>query len=248
MIKAIVIDDEEMARDSVELFIQKYTPSIILVGKARSVEEGVQLFNDLKPEIVFLDINMPEKNGFAFLNAIDILHQQIIFTTAYSEFAIKALNMSACYYLLKPISPEDFRLSVDKALHHLNEKISLEQNFYELRQTLEFKTEFPKNLLIPVKNGYEIVDVSTICFLEGDRNYTWVYTRTEKYISTKNLKEYEEMLNPSLFFRIHQSHLVNKQVVKKVLNSKPDQIELENGTILNLSRDKKKIFLDWLVR
>lgn len=247
MIKAIVIDDEPMARDTIEIFTSKFAPEINLVGKADSVQSGLELIRKLEPQIVFLDINMPEQNGFALFDNLSDIDVKIIFTTAYSEYAIKALNLSASYYLLKPISPQDFKEAVEKTI----QKISIKQTDFvalnHLKTALLHRTEYQSKLLINTKNGYEILDTANIMYFEGDKNYTWIIHENNKTLVPKTLKEFEEILDPTKFFRTHQSHLVNRNFVKKVLNTKPDQLELSNGHLLNLSRDKKKQFLEWLV-
>lgn len=248
MTKALVIDDEQMARDTVELFIQKHTPELELIGKAGSIDQGVQLIKLHRPEIIFLDINMPEKNGFALFDEIDLSSIKIIFTTAYSEYAIKAINLSASYYLLKPISPIEFKKAVSQTIAKIEQHISDSANIKLLRDFISNATVFPKKIIINAKNGYELIETNQIQFLEGDKNYTWIKTPDAKHLVAKTLKEYEDILDPSLFFRCHQSHIINRLFVKKILNSKPDQIELTNGQLISLSRDKKKQFLDWLTK
>lgn len=248
MITAIVVDDEQMARDTIELFVQKYCPDIKLIGKAKSVDAAVKLIKTATPDIVFLDINMPEKNGFVLFDEVDLGNMKIIFTTAYSEYAIKAINMSASYYLLKPISPTEFQLAVAKTVDKIQKQISDKTNVDFLRDVLTKQETYSKKIIINTKSGYELIETDTIFYLEGDKNYTWIYESGNKHLVAKTLKEYEDLLDPQQFFRSHQSHLVNKVFVKKVLNNKPDQIELKNGTLLNLSRDKKKLFLEWLAK
>lgn len=246
--KAVVIDDEKMARDAIELLIEKNANDIELVGKASSVDEGIKLIAEKNPDIVFLDIHMPEKNGFALFDEIDSSKFKVIFTTAHSEYAIKAINLSASYYLLKPISPTDFQNAIAKIKSEVMSQIPDHVNLEFLRELLSGKSKYSSTILVNTKAGYERVEVSNIRYFEGDKNYTRIFTANDKFIVPRTLKEFEEILQPDLFFRSHQSHLVNKLFVKRVLNTKPDQIELYDGTIINLSRDKKKYFLDWLAK
>lgn len=246
MINVIIVDDEQMARDTIELFIRKYCPELNITGKARSVDEAVTLIKANPPDILFLDINMPDKNGFVIFNEIEMGDIKVIFTTAYSEYAIKAINLSASYYLLKPISAVEFKKAVIQTIERINKQVSDTINVRFLKELLIQKENYSKKIIINTKNGYELIETENILYLEGDKNYTWIYELNNKHLVAKTLKEYEDILNPSLFFRSHQSHLVNRSYVKKVLNNKPDQIELKNGVLLNLSRDKKKQFLEWL--
>lgn len=246
MIKALIIDDEQMARDTIELLAEKYCTNITIIGKANSVDEAVILIKKYEPQILFLDINMPGKNGFTLFDEVDLSNIKVIFTTAYSEYAIKAINLSASYYLLKPISATDFKIAVEKSVEKIEKQVSDKVNLQLIKDLLNKREDYSKKIIINTKNGYEILEVETILYLEGDKNYTWIFTETQKHIVAKTLKDHEEILDPKIFFRSHQSHLVNKSYVKKVLNNKPDQIELKNGTLLNLSREKKKQFLEWL--
>lgn len=248
MIEAIIIDDEEMARETIALLSEKYCPEIKIIGKASSVDEGASLIKKHKPKIIFLDINMPEKNGFELFNEVNLDDIKVIFTTAYSEFAIRAINLSASYYLLKPISPSDFKEAINKTIKKINTHVSDKVNLQLIKELIQKRDDYPKKIIVNTKNGYEILEIETIIYFEGDKNYTWIHTEFDKFLVAKTLKEYEEILNPKYFFRSHQSHVVNKSYVKKVINNKPDQIELKNGVILNLSRDKKKDFLEWLVQ
>lgn len=246
MINAIIIDDEEMARETIDLLAKKYCPNINIIAKAASVDESAKLITLHSPEIIFLDINMPNKNGFELFNEVNLDKIKVIFTTAYSEFAIKAINLSASYYLLKPISPSDFKLAVDVTVKKIENQTSDKINLQLIKDFFQKKEEFPKKIIVNTKNGYEILEIDNLIYFQGDKNYTWIHTESEKYLVAKTLKEYEDLLDPKLFFRCHQSHIVNKASVKKIINNKPDQIELTNGTMINLSRDKKKQFIDWL--
>lgn len=246
MIPAIIIDDEEHARETIDLLTEKYCPELKIAGKANSVDEGVKLIKKHNPQIIFLDINMPGKNGFELFNEVNLDDIKIIFTTAYSEFAIKAINLSASYYLLKPISPVDFKTAVETTIKKITTQTSDKVNLLLIKELFQKQDDYPKKLIVNSKNGYEIVEIETIIYFEGDKNYTWINTENNRYLVAKTLKEYENLLNPVHFFRTHQSHLVNKAFIKKVINNRPDQIELTNGLQLNLSRDKKKEFLEWL--
>ena len=248
MIKALVIDDEQMARDTIELFIKKYTPDIQLIGKAGSVTEGVRLIQQTPPDILFLDINMPEKKGFAIFDEIELSHIKVIFTTAYSEYAIKAINLSASYYLLKPISPVEFKKAVEKTLEKINQQVSYVNTIAFLKNLIGQNHPHPKQLLINNRQGYELIKTEDIMFLEGEKNYTWIHHSDKKHLVAKPLKDYEEFLDPGQFFRIHQSFLINRHFIKKIYNTKPDQVELHNNTRINISRDKKRKFIEWLER
>lgn len=248
MYKAIVIDDEESARESIGLLIDKNCPDVKLSGKANSVDAGIKLIQKEQPQIIFLDINMPGKTGLELFDYIPPRTYQVIFTTAYDEYALKAINLSACYYLLKPISPSEFIKAVNLATENIKQGFSLGENLLLLKELINKSAKYPEKMIINSKNGYQLILVNEIMYLEGDKNYTWIHTKDNKYLSAKTMKEYEDVLDPEKFYRVHQSYIVQKAFVKSVLNTKPDQVELVNTTLLSVARDRKKNFLDWLVR
>ncbi|MGB3946420.1 MAG: LytTR family DNA-binding domain-containing protein [Bacteroidia bacterium] len=248
MFKVLIVDDEESARETVHMLIKKTTLPISVIGKVDSVDAALELISKDEPQIIFLDINMPEKNGLELFENISAKNFQIIFTTAYEEYAIKAINLSACYYLLKPISPIEFTKALNKAIENITTGVSYLKNIDFLMELVKKPESFPEKIIAPTKKGYELINVDSILFFEGDKNYSWINTESSKYLVAKTLKEYEGTIDPAKFFRVHQSFIVNKLYVKAVLNTKPDSIELTNGMIIAVSRDKKKEFIDWLAK
>lgn len=246
MFKVLIVDDEESARETIHLLIKKSNMPIDVIGKVESADAAIDLINKAEPQIIFLDINMPNKSGLELLDSIDSRKYQIIFTTAYEEYAIKAINLSACYYLLKPVSPSEFNKALAKAIENTTSGVSYFKNIDFLKELIKKPDSYPEKIIAPTKKGYELINVDSIMFFEGDKNYSWINTDNSKYLVAKTLKEYENTIDSTKFFRIHQSFIVNKPYVKAVLNTKPDTVELKNGKTLAVSRDKKKEFIEWL--
>jgi two-component system LytT family response regulator len=248
MFKVLIVDDEESARETLHLLIKKTNLPIDVIGKVESVDAAILLINKNEPQIILLDINMPDKNGLELFDAIDAKNYQVIFTTAYEEYAIKAINLSACYYLLKPVSPSEFNKAMTKAIENITTGVSYLKNINFLKELIKKPDSYPEKIIAPTKKGYELINVDNIMFFEGDKNYSWINTENSKYLVAKTLKEYENTIDSTKFFRVHQSFIVNKLYVKAILNTKPDSIELTNGLTIAVSRDKKKEFIDWLAK
>ncbi len=246
MYSAIIIDDELTARDTIELIIKKNELSIEVIGKAKDADEGIRFINKLAPEIIFLDINMPGKSGIEMLEYISTKNLQIIFTTAYDEYAIKAINLSACYYLLKPINIAELKKAVSKAIENIESKNDFSKNIDLFKEIYGKQQAFAEKIIVSNKNGYEVIKVNDIIYLKGDKNYTWIVLADGQYIASKTLKEFEDTFDNKQFFRIHQSYIINKDNIKRILNTRPDQVELSNGVKLGIARDRKKELMDWL--
>lgn len=246
MYTALIIDDELTARDTIELIIKKNELSIEVIGKAKDADEGIRFINKLSPEIIFLDINMPGKSGIEMLEYISTKNLQIIFTTAYDEYAIKAINLSACYYLLKPINVAELKNAVSKAIESIESKNDFSKNIDLFKEMYGKQQAFAEKIIVSNKNGYEVIKVNDIIYLKGDKNYTWIVLADGQYIASKTLKEFEDTFDNKQFFRIHQSYIINKDNIKRILNTRPDQVELSNGVKLGIARDRKKELMDWL--
>jgi two-component system, LytTR family, response regulator len=242
MLTAIIIDDELKGRIALKQKLQDYCPEIELTGEAANGEEGLLLIEKKRPGIVFLDIEMPRMNGFEMLHRVNNKSFHLIFTTAYDQYAIKAIKYAAFDYLLKPVDIEELRLVIKRILEqsgHANtiRKLEvLEENFH------------PKNALskiaIPSLDGLLFFNISDIIHLEAQSNYTAIYfVNHPKLIASRTLKEFEDILPPDIFFRTHHSHLINLNYIKRYIKGDGGQIELQNGTYVDVARRKKDEFL-----
>jgi len=239
VIKALIIDDEAAAANVLQLMIERHIPEITQVRLATKISEAHALLQQFKPQIVFLDIMMPEKNGFEFLNEVKDILFEIIFTTAYDEFAIRAIRFSALDYLLKPLNAEELRAAVNRYLdvsHHKRETDALLKN---LLQNLGKKEEDEFKLAVPTTAGAVFFSPAHIIRLEGEGNYTRFFLQDgRKHVSSKTMKEYEEILLQYNFLRIHKSHLVNKNSIEQFKNE--GAVVLKDNTLLPVSRQRKQ--------
>ena len=219
---AIIIDDEINVREALEILINHHCHELNICGKASSAEEGRELLKNHDVQLIFLDISMPKENGFDFLATIPKENYAIIFTTAYQEYALKAIKANAIDYLLKPINPSELMAAVSKATSYLDLRIqnSEYQQVYSdslnnLSEHLQSGNNQVDKITVVEKFGFRIVDVKSIRYLEADSNYTILHlSGLEKIVSSKSLGEFEKVLNPSMFFRIHKSTIINMNFLK----------------------------------
>jgi len=241
MVTAIIIDDEENGRFALKQKLQDYCTDIQLLGEAENGEEGIRLIEKHKPRVVFLDIEMPRMDGFQMLHRLTEKNFHLIFTTAYDQYAIKAIKFAAFDYLLKPIDIEELKLAVSRIneMPQTTEKklSALEHNFQE-------KNVFNK-IGIPTMEGINFFDINDIIHLEAHSNYTTIYfVNHPKLIASKTLKEFEELLPGDIFYRPHHSHIIQLKYIKRYLKSDGGQVEMQNGNIVDIARRKKDEFLN----
>jgi two-component system LytT family response regulator len=248
MIKAIIIDDEAHARESLTNVIHQYCQEITVIGSGENVADAIALINRFSPDIVFLDIDLPNGNGFTLFEHITSPNFETIFTTAYEEYAIKAFRVAALDYLTKPI---DFRQLIEAVERfRTKQKVELkEQRIELLLENLSNKpTEFNK-LVLPDYDGYTLIKVSDIIYCKADGSYTEIYLLNGKTITTsKLLKVVEELLPSQTFYRIHKSYVVNLNLIKRYNKSEGHQVLMENNTLLDVSDRNKKEFIERLVQ
>lgn len=240
MIRALVIDDEQDNRSTLRALLTNYCENVTVVAEAGSVKEAVAQINALRPSLIFLDIEMPFENGFQLFKYFDSIDFEVIFTTAYDEYAVKAFRFSALDYLLKPISPEDLR----SALLRVKSK-KVDETYNKIRlQNLEYNLDNSfKKIALPLTDSLLFVDIEEIIYLEADNNYTLFYTTKGKHLISKTLREYEKILDTSGFFRVSRSSLVNMKYIKRYIKNKTPLIELTTGEQLRLSTSRKGEFL-----
>ncbi len=247
MISVVIIDDEQDAINSIELIINEYCSNAEVVGTASSAVEGQFVILNKKPDLVFLDIEMPRGNGFDLLEMLPERNFEIIFITAYNNFAIKAFKYSAIDYILKPIDIDEFIEAVDRAEHRINQyknKPEKRTNKYDV--LLEnIKTNVPSKIMVPTSEGQIYIEVTDINRIEAEGSYSTIFLIEEKKILvSKNLKEFERMLSDNNFFRPHNSHLINLEHVKKYVLKDGGYIEMTDTTIVPISRRRKESFVE----
>jgi two-component system LytT family response regulator len=245
-IKAVIIDDEQHSLETTDILVRKYCPGILVTGLADSPEKGIALIDALKPELVFLDIAMPRMNGFEMLQFIQFKNFEIVFTTAFDAYAIKAFKVNAMDYLLKPIEPEELIRAVEK----VKAKIEKNQQLNRIDDILQNSTlqGFRKSkLALPVDGKIAMLEYDSILYCESDGNYTRIYLSGNKSLMiSKTLKDIENMLPQTGFFRIHHSYVVNINHIKEYIRGEGGEVVMSNGEIIRVSRNKKEELLSVL--
>lgn len=240
MLRTIIIDDEADAIESLMVLLSDFIDGIELLGSAKGVEDAFQLINTLNPQLIFLDINMKDGTGFDLLNRFDKIPFQVIFVTAYDQYAIKAFKYAAIDYLLKPIDLHDLRNSVVRAKNFI---LSNNSPDYQFVRSV-YKDPFPAKLALPNLEGFDLVEINKIIRCEGQNNYTTVLLEGgKKYLVSKTLKEYESILVHHGFIRVFQSHLINTKYIQRYIKGRGGTVIMSDGTEIPVSRDKKELLL-----
>ena len=238
MIKAIIIDDIPEARSVLKTDLENYCVNIEVIGEADGVVSGAKIIKELKPDLVFLDIQMPDGSGFDLLEILSDKNFKLIFTTASDEYAVKAFKFSAVDYLLKPIDPDELMDAVSR----------VEQQEQPTDRIALLKENFdqPKRIALNTLEKIHIVEVDEILRCESSINYTMFYFTDEtKLLVTKTLKEFDKLLSDHYFIRVHQSHLVNARFIKEFTKS-DGYIFMKDGTKVPVSTRKKQVLMEMI--
>ncbi len=244
MIRAVTIDDEPESRKAITNILTDYCKDVTILGEADNVASGIKLIKETNPDVVFLDIQMPDGNGFDILESFDTINFHVIFVTAFNQYAIKAIEFSAIDYLLKPLDPAKLLKAVEK-LKNLSPKIN--QSSERVEMLLKNKNNVSK-IALPTLNGYRFVKVKDIIRCEANNNYTSFYLQTtEKIVVTRTLKDFESMLKDDSFIRVHQSHLINIDYVEQYIKGDGGTAIMSDGSEVEISRRKKEQFLNGML-
>jgi two-component system, LytTR family, response regulator len=242
MIKAIIVDDERKSREILSTMLSRYCTGIEVVAAAGNVEEGIAAITAEKPQILFLDISMPDGNGFDLLNKIGETDFEIIFITAYNEYALQAIKARAIDYLLKPLNIKELQLAVQKAAERIEEKQYLIE---ALQKQQEKKNIATGRLAVPVNDGLQFVSLEQIVRLTAKGSYTEIFSEDNSHVlSSRPLKEYEDMLPANVFFRAHHSHIINLAYIRQYHRGEGGYVTMHDGSVIDISKRKKKDFLN----
>lgn len=237
-LKAIIVDDEKHCRLSLTQYLEWYCPEVELIGTCDGVDAAIELINKQHPEIVFLDIEMPNKNGFDLIKHYEKANFNVIFTTAYNEFALQAFKVNAVDYLLKPVEQSELKAAVQKVSNKQKKDFN-QQTLLDIYELIKSNKNYTR-VAIPTMEGLEFVDLNNIIRCQAEGNYTKIFLKDGKDIFiSKTLKQVEGIINSELFIRPHSSHYVNMNFIKKYHKGVGGQLELEDGTILPVSRHRK---------
>jgi two-component system LytT family response regulator len=242
MIKAILIDDEKHCRETLSIQLERYCPQLQLLAQCASSAEGLQAIAKYKPEVVFLDVEMPGMNGFEMLQQLSPLAFEVIFTTGYDAYAIKAIRFSALDYLLKPIDKEELRKAVAKLHQKTDHKLTEQLDI--LLEKLGNKQASLQKIALPTGDGFELVPLENILHCASDSNYTHiVFKNGKKLLVSRTLKEIEELLEGHPFLRVHHSHLVNLNEITRYIRGEGGYVVMSDNTSIAVSRSRKDALL-----
>lgn len=236
MINCIIVDDERKAREGFEKIINKYLKNkVVVLALCQSVKEGVAAIYKFNPDIVFLDIEMPEENGFAIFDYFDKVNFEVIFTTAFNQYAMNAIKCSALDYLLKPINIIDLNSAIKR--YEVPNKLKLQNERIEvLLSNMNMGNVIKSKVALPTLTGYSMKKINDIIYCEADQNYTKVHLIGDKYVMvSKTLKHIENILPTEVFFRVHKTFLVNLNYVDQYSRTDSHKVLLDNGTQLHVA-------------
>ena len=239
-LKAVIVEDEAQSRTILSNYLQKYCGEVDILGEATTVKEGIELIGKKQPDLVFLDVEMPFGNAFDLLEKMPERNFEIVFVTAYEQYALEALNNHAAYYLMKPIDIDE----LINAVTYVGEIKEKERRLEEL----VLKAGIPKvtgKITIPQLDGFQVLDVADIIYCKADDNYTEIYLEKKKLLVSKTLKYFEDALEAFPFVRIHKSYLVNINAVIKYRKGKGGSVILSNGKELSVSASRKRQLLSF---
>ncbi len=242
-IRTIIIEDEHKSMLTLQTLLERYCPEAEVVGTGNSVEAGIRVIQEQRPELVFLDIAMPDGDAFDLLNRLGKVEFEIVFITAYNEFALKAFEFSALHYLLKPINYRELQEAVQRFMKVRNHP-NIQPRLDILSRSLS--NHFDK-ISLPSNDGLIIVEINDIVRFEAAGNYSTVFLASgERIIVSKTLNQFEEILVGLHFIRIHNTHLINLKFVKKYQRGQGGMVTMNNGNQIPVSRTRKNDFIDGL--
>ncbi len=245
IIKAVLIDDEMTSLQNLKQKLEEFCKPVSVLAAVQKPEEAIPLIRNLSPDVLFLDIEMPKMSGFRMLEELGDYDAEIIFTTAYNHYAIDAMRISAFDYLVKPVAIEE----LENAVNRLVEKKAMQtqERLHILKESInEIKSQENK-IAVPFNNGFEFVVIKNIVRIESSSSYSRLFLLNgQSILVTKLLKDFEELLAPYHFFRVHNSHLINLNYIKKYLRGMGGQVLMENGDLIDVARRKKEEFVSMI--
>jgi two-component system LytT family response regulator len=238
MVKTVIIEDEIASQELLSQIIKDYCPTLKLIGIASSLTDSVKIIKDKSPQLIFMDIELEETNAFQILDKLNIGNLNIIFTTAYEQYALRAFKYDIIDYLLKPYSPKAVIKAVAKATKHFT---------IQEKKSNKSHRENHGKLSVATSHGYSFIDINEIIRIEAEEGYCQIYMiNDKKCLANKTLKDIENNLPQSFFYRSHISHIINLKFAKEYIKEDGGFIVLKNGEVIPISRRKKKEFLNLL--
>lgn len=249
MLTAILIDDEKNSREALQKKLQSCCSNVQVVAVCSNGLEGISAIRQYQPQLVFLDIEMPHMNGFAMLEQLEQKNFELVFTTAYNQYAINAIRYGAFDYLVKPVDAAELMAVVNKAAEKKAQEYTGERLNLLLNHLQQSSVSSPKKIAVATQEGLELVPIDSIIYLEAIGNYTQLHFGQQKpLIASKTLKDFEDLLQHAGFFRIHNASLVNLVYVKKYIKGDGGQVQLTNNLVLDVARRRKDELLEKLMQ
>lgn len=243
MIEAVIIDDEPKNVKILRNMLTEFCPQVLLLGDADNAKTGFALITEKKPNLVFLDIEMPYGNGFDLLNALGPVDFEVIFVSAFDKYLLQAFKYAALDFLLKPVNIDELKAAVANAEKRI-ERSSVNQQIGLLLENFRKPSPLLQKIAIPTTDGFDFISIESIMRCEAQGAYTEIYVKgNRKILVSKPLKDYELLLPEEVFFRIHNSHLINLNFIKKYSKGRGGFVELEDGTVIEVAVRRKEEFL-----
>ena len=242
MLSTLIIDDQKICVEMIKDILEKDCPSVDIVGARHSGPEGIKAIKKFNPELVILDVEMPGMSGFEMLKEIKDPHFDVIFVTAHDKYTIEAIRLNAMDYLLKPVLPHELTASISKVIQKKNDNKLRHIN--SLLKYIDQNKRSLKRVALPLGDGLLFFDLADVIHCESESNYTTMYLATgQKMVVTKTLKDIETLFEGNDFFRIHHSHLVNMNHIRKYVRGNAGYLVMSNGASITVARSKKQEFL-----
>jgi len=230
MIRAIIIDDELHSRETTKMMLEAMQMDISIVGTAVNAIEGIKLITDTNPDLIFLDVQMPEISGIQMLDKVPNYEGEIIFITAYDQYAVQAFKKGALHYLLKPLDPDELEEAVNR-----------------VKKLVQIKDKKSRGnwLSLSTNEGWIVLKKTDIIRVESYKNYSTIVTKSIKHTISKTMKDVEAILPPDRFYRVHNTHIVHFDFIDKILKSDGGNVLMQNDDLIPISKGKKKEFFAW---
>ena len=245
-IRAVIIEDEPKAGVMLKTLLEKYCTDVHIIGEASNVKEGVELINKVVPNLVFLDIEMPDEQGLHLFKYFDKINFEVIFTTAYDQYVINALRLSALDYLLKPIDLNELQAALEqfRSKKHQEQLYKLFYNPYSVSDQNK-----SKRLALPSKDSFTFLNIEDVMYCQADSNYTiFVDKNAKKHIVSRSIKEYSDLLEQFGFLRVHRSAVVNLSFIKKMIRTRPCQLIMQDDNRIRVSQSRRQYLFDVLTK
>jgi len=242
-IKAIIVEDEPKSKSMLMSLLQKFCPQVTVIGDVDNVRDAVTMIEQTRPDLVFLDIELPDEKGIYLFDYFDEITFEVIFTTAYDQYAINALRLSALDYLLKPINLKELRRSIAQ----FNKKQEKKLRYRSLQEHLKPSPTKPKKIVLPSKESFSFINLEDIMYALIESGYiTFVDNNKKKHLVAKPFKEYSDLLESFGFVRVHRGAVANPNYIAKVIRTRPSSLVMVDGTSLPIAKSRREYLMETL--